>query len=141
VSGADAGVRSAYTARADEYTGLFGSIEAVHPEDRHLVEEWVRTLKGPVAIAPGGGLLLGFFESEELLQFPPRGDGRMLLACGENRRPPSGLRFFRCRKPFAKRSGAPSARGDRCPAARLAGRNGPVIQEFPYFVVAVTAPS
>nr|WP_210725760.1 class I SAM-dependent methyltransferase [Arthrobacter silvisoli] len=54
-------MRSAYTARADEYTGLFGSIEAAHPEDRHLVAEWVRTLTGPVLDAGcGPGQWTGF---------------------------------------------------------------------------------
>jgi len=154
VSFPDSDVRDAYSLRAGEYADLFGSVDAAHPEDRHLVGEWVRTLKGPVldagcgpghwsgfmadngadvegidlvpefvahartrfpslpfrvgslrdlgvpdghlsgllawysvihsapedlasvlrefarAIAPGGGLLLGFFESEELRRFP-----------------------------------------------------------------------
>ncbi len=52
--GADSRVRNAYTARADEYAGLFGSIDAAHPEDRRLVGEWVRGLKGPVLDAGCG---------------------------------------------------------------------------------------
>jgi len=41
-------VASAYGARSAEYTALFGDIEAAHPDDRALVEQWAAALDGPV---------------------------------------------------------------------------------------------
>ncbi len=44
----------AYTARAGEYTDVLGSMSAVHPSDRRLVEAWARTVSGPVVDAGCG---------------------------------------------------------------------------------------
>jgi SAM-dependent methyltransferase len=44
----DATVREAYTARADEYAALLGSMDAVHDEDRRLIEGWAASLDGPI---------------------------------------------------------------------------------------------
>ncbi|MDQ1082640.1 MULTISPECIES: class I SAM-dependent methyltransferase [Microbacterium] len=45
---------AAYEARADEYIHLLGSMEAVHPSDRQLVDTWASTLTGPVLDAGCG---------------------------------------------------------------------------------------
>ena len=45
---------AAYEARADEYIDLLGSMEAVHPSDRQLVDTWASTLTGPVLDAGCG---------------------------------------------------------------------------------------
>ena len=44
----------AYAARADEYTALFGSMDAVHDDDRDLVARWVAGLTGRVVDAGCG---------------------------------------------------------------------------------------
>lgn len=41
-------VLDAYGRLADEYAGLFGAIEAAHPEDRELVLRWADGLRGTV---------------------------------------------------------------------------------------------
>lgn len=45
---------SAYEARADEYTNLLGSMSAVHPSDRQLVESWAELADGRVLDAGCG---------------------------------------------------------------------------------------
>ncbi|MGA9870539.1 MAG: class I SAM-dependent methyltransferase [Rhodococcus sp. (in: high G+C Gram-positive bacteria)] len=45
---------SAYSARADEYTNLLGSMSAVHPSDRQVVESWAECLEGRVLDAGCG---------------------------------------------------------------------------------------
>ncbi|OZD56680.1 SAM-dependent methyltransferase [Rhodococcus sp. 06-1477-1B] len=45
---------TAYDARADEYIAAFGSMDAVHPVDRAIVEAWARGLAGPVLDAGCG---------------------------------------------------------------------------------------
>lgn len=47
-------VRRSYAARADEYTDLFGSIDATAAEDRRLIGEWAATVQGPVLDAGCG---------------------------------------------------------------------------------------
>lgn len=47
-------VRAAYSARAAEYTSLFGSISSTHPVDRELVLSWARGLSGKVLDAGCG---------------------------------------------------------------------------------------
>jgi len=47
-------VRDAYGARADEYTTLLGSIEAMAAPDRETIEAWARSLDGP-ALDVGSG--------------------------------------------------------------------------------------
>ncbi|PZF56814.1 SAM-dependent methyltransferase [Curtobacterium sp. MCSS17_008] len=44
----------AYDDRADEYAELLGSMRAVHPEDRALVEDWADGLSGTVVDAGCG---------------------------------------------------------------------------------------
>jgi hypothetical protein len=39
------GVSDAYSLRAAEYVELFGSMDAVHPEDRQFVETWARGIE------------------------------------------------------------------------------------------------
>lgn len=122
-------VRSAYGARAKEYTELFGTIDNTHPADQALIAAWARGLGGKVidagcgpgqwthflhalgvdaegvdivpefiesarqlawyslihtspddiptvlaefarCLAPGGSLLMGFFEGETVEEFP-----------------------------------------------------------------------
>lgn len=41
-------VRTAYEARADEYTAVLESMEATHEDDRELVSQWSTALMGPV---------------------------------------------------------------------------------------------
>ncbi|MCA5924321.1 class I SAM-dependent methyltransferase [Curtobacterium oceanosedimentum] len=38
---------AAYSARADEYAALLGSMAAVHPDDRTLVDAWAAGRRGP----------------------------------------------------------------------------------------------
>lgn len=45
---------AAYTARAVEYAEVLGSMAAVHPSDRDLVETWARTVSGRVLDAGCG---------------------------------------------------------------------------------------
>lgn len=45
---------AAYAARAEEYTDLFGSMDAVHGDDRALVERWAAGLAGRVVDAGCG---------------------------------------------------------------------------------------
>ena len=45
---------AAYTARAAEYTALLGSMSAVHPSDRQIVESWAGRVSGPVLDAGCG---------------------------------------------------------------------------------------
>lgn len=82
----------AYDERADEYAAVLGSMAAVHPDDRALVEEWADARVGgvlswyslvhhepdavPIALAefrrvlvPGGGLLVGCFSGPVLEPF------------------------------------------------------------------------
>ncbi|WP_371300463.1 trans-aconitate 2-methyltransferase [Cellulomonas sp. Y8] len=47
-------VAGAYSRRAGEYVDLFGSMSAVHPSDRQLVETWVDGVAGPVLDAGCG---------------------------------------------------------------------------------------
>ncbi|MBF4461164.1 MULTISPECIES: hypothetical protein [unclassified Rathayibacter] len=68
----DAEVRNAYAARADEYTALFGSVDAARCDDRSLIAAWadglppneMREVLAGVAglLRPSGTLLMGFFE-------------------------------------------------------------------------------
>lgn len=44
----------AYADRASEYTSLLGSMDAVHPADRHLVETWADQVEGAVLDAGCG---------------------------------------------------------------------------------------
>lgn len=44
----------AYTARAREYADVLGSMSAVHPSDRRLVDSWACTVSGPVVDAGCG---------------------------------------------------------------------------------------
>jgi SAM-dependent methyltransferase len=44
----------AYSARAREYIGLLGSMTAVHPSDRQIVDSWAAGLNGPVLDAGCG---------------------------------------------------------------------------------------
>ena len=47
-------VTAAYSRRAAEYTDLLGSMEAVHPSDRQLIDSWAETLNGRVLDAGCG---------------------------------------------------------------------------------------
>ncbi|MCS5719740.1 class I SAM-dependent methyltransferase [Herbiconiux sp. CPCC 205763] len=47
-------VTDAYSWRAAEYTDLLGSMDAVHPSDRQLIDSWLDTLVGPVLDAGCG---------------------------------------------------------------------------------------
>lgn len=47
-------VQSAYAARAGEYADRLGSMDAVHPADRHLVLQWAQACDGPVLDAGCG---------------------------------------------------------------------------------------
>ncbi|MCC4908451.1 class I SAM-dependent methyltransferase [Microbacterium sp. cx-59] len=47
-------VVGAYSARAAEYTQVLGSMNAVHPADRHLVEAWAKAASGRVLDAGCG---------------------------------------------------------------------------------------
>jgi len=47
-------VGAAYSARAAEYTSLFGSISSTHPADQQLVLEWAKGLSGRVIDAGCG---------------------------------------------------------------------------------------
>ncbi|WP_172937161.1 MULTISPECIES: class I SAM-dependent methyltransferase [unclassified Rhodococcus (in: high G+C Gram-positive bacteria)] len=47
-------VRESYSARSQEYTDLFGSMESTHPSDRALVTSWAASLTGPVLDAGCG---------------------------------------------------------------------------------------
>lgn len=49
-----AGTQNAYTNRASEYTSLLGSMDAVHPADRHLVETWADQVGGTILDAGCG---------------------------------------------------------------------------------------
>lgn len=48
------GVGQAYSRRAEEYTNLFGSVDAAHPADRELIKAWGSQLTGPVLDAGCG---------------------------------------------------------------------------------------
>lgn len=45
---------TAYDARADEYIAALGSMDAVHPVDRAIVDAWASSLDGPVLDAGCG---------------------------------------------------------------------------------------
>lgn len=45
---------AAYSARAAEYTDLLGSMSAVHPSDRQLIDSWAERLSGSVLDAGCG---------------------------------------------------------------------------------------
>ncbi|BFM24776.1 class I SAM-dependent methyltransferase [Microbacterium sp. che218] len=45
---------TAYDARADEYIAALGSMDAVHPVDRRIVDMWARAVEGPVLDAGCG---------------------------------------------------------------------------------------
>lgn len=45
---------AAYSARADEYTGLLGSMSAVHPSDRQIIDTWAERVTGGVLDAGCG---------------------------------------------------------------------------------------
>jgi SAM-dependent methyltransferase len=45
---------SSYAARAEEYIALLGSMSAVHPSDRQLVDTWAEDVRGPVLDAGCG---------------------------------------------------------------------------------------
>lgn len=45
---------AAYSARADEYTGVFGSMSAVHPSDRAVIDAWAERIAGRVLDAGCG---------------------------------------------------------------------------------------
>lgn len=47
-------VTAAYSARADEYAALLGSMDAVHPDDRALVDAWAAGRGGPLVDAGCG---------------------------------------------------------------------------------------
>ncbi|MBF4613042.1 class I SAM-dependent methyltransferase [Curtobacterium sp. VKM Ac-1376] len=47
-------VTRAYSARADEYTAVLGSMDAVHPDDRALVDAWAAGRRGPLLDAGCG---------------------------------------------------------------------------------------
>ncbi len=47
-------VRKSYSARSQEYTDLFGSMDSTHVSDRALVTSWAATLTGPVLDAGCG---------------------------------------------------------------------------------------
>ncbi|MCP3426959.1 class I SAM-dependent methyltransferase [Rothia sp. AR01] len=54
-------VAAAYTARADEYAGLLGSVEAMAPEDRALIARFADDVAGPVCdVGCGPGHWAGF---------------------------------------------------------------------------------
>jgi len=53
-TGAAARVVQAYDERADEYAAVLGSMAAVHPDDRALVEEWADARTGTVVDAGCG---------------------------------------------------------------------------------------
>jgi SAM-dependent methyltransferase len=45
---------AAYAARAEEYTALLGSMSAMHPSDRQIIETWAAGRRGPVVDAGCG---------------------------------------------------------------------------------------
>lgn len=45
---------AAYAARAAEYTDLLGSVSAMHPSDRQLIESWAEGIRGAVLDAGCG---------------------------------------------------------------------------------------
>lgn len=45
---------AAYTDRAAEYTDLLGSVAAMHPSDRQLIESWSGGIRGPILDAGCG---------------------------------------------------------------------------------------
>lgn len=47
-------VRKAYINRTREYASLLGSMDTVHPSDRHLVEAWADQIEGPILDAGCG---------------------------------------------------------------------------------------
>ncbi|QRY39464.1 class I SAM-dependent methyltransferase [Microbacterium hominis] len=47
-------VQAAYAARAAEYSDALGSMDAVHPSDRQLVDTWASTVSGRVLDAGSG---------------------------------------------------------------------------------------
>ncbi len=47
-------VEEAYSKRAEDYTALLGSMEAVHPSDRQLVETWAESVAGRILDAGCG---------------------------------------------------------------------------------------
>jgi SAM-dependent methyltransferase len=47
-------VGRAYSRRAEEYVELLGTMAAVHPSDRHLVDTWADTITGPLVDAGCG---------------------------------------------------------------------------------------
>ena len=50
----DSDVQSAYSARADEYVSVLGSIEAMHEPDRQLIFRWASQLSGRIVDAGCG---------------------------------------------------------------------------------------
>nr|WP_296770420.1 class I SAM-dependent methyltransferase [Rhodococcus sp. (in: high G+C Gram-positive bacteria)] len=50
----DIDVEAAYSTRAAEYVNLVGSMDSVHPSDRHLVSDWATSLHGPLIDAGCG---------------------------------------------------------------------------------------
>lgn len=47
-------VASAYSTRSAEYAELIGTMDAVHPSDRHLIETWARSVSGRILDAGCG---------------------------------------------------------------------------------------
>ena len=47
-------IRDAYSRRAAEYAAHLGSMDAVHPADRHLVDTWADEIEGPAIDARCG---------------------------------------------------------------------------------------
>lgn len=47
-------ITAAYSARADEYTDLLGSMSAVHPSDRQIIDTWAERVTGGVLDAGCG---------------------------------------------------------------------------------------
>lgn len=48
-------VTEAYSRRADEYTELLGSMQAVHPSDRQLIDTWTELVPGRRVLDAGCG--------------------------------------------------------------------------------------
>lgn len=47
-------VRAAYGSRAAEYTAALGSVDAMAPQDRRTIGDWIGTVDGPVVDAGSG---------------------------------------------------------------------------------------